>query len=200
MDKSKKYSLPAIKSLMSRLAVQHGIPEQVSNTWNHCRVVYKLADQIAKLAAQNGYKVDRDYIKTASYIHDMGRMVVGSKGSKVLQTAIYHGLEGYKILKKQGYPEKLARICLAHIGGAGLDKVTNRKYKFFKNKDTLAKSMEEKIIAYADCRTDYNKKTKKEENIDFIKAYNRFKHYPHSAGRLKRNHAFIQKITKGKIK
>lgn len=198
MHKGKKYTLPAIKSLMAKIAAKHGLPEQMKNTWEHSRVVYRLADKIARLAIKNNYKVDRDLIRIGCFVHDIGRMITGSKGSKVLKPGVYHGYEGYKILKKQGYPEILARFCLVHLGGTGLDKIDNQRLGFF-SKDTLTETREEKILAYADARTDYNQKKKKEEHISFAAAYHRFNKYPRYGPRLKKNYTFIKKITKGKI-
>ncbi|MFH1366695.1 MAG: HD domain-containing protein [Patescibacteria group bacterium] len=200
MYKGKKYSLPVIKSLMKKIAKENLIPEEVKVAWVHSKVVYNFADRIAGVAAKNGYKINRPYLKSACFVHDIGRMITGSKGSRVLEKPVYHGLRGYRILKKSRYPECFARICLVHLNGTGLDSITNRKYGIFKNRNTLAKSVEEKIIAYADARTSFNKQKKKPEIKPFIWAYNRFNKYPRVGKRLKENHNFIQKITKGQIK
>ncbi|MDZ7799137.1 MAG: HDIG domain-containing protein [Patescibacteria group bacterium] len=196
---AKKYSLPVIKSLMQKIAAQNAIPQEVNNTWKHSQVVYNFAKKIAHLAIENGFLVNLDYLKPASFVHDIGRMKTGSPGSKEIEPAIYHGLRGYNILKKEGYPESLARICLVHLGGAGLDKKTNQKYGIFKNRNTLAETIEEKIIAYADMRTSFDQKKKKPVISSFKKAYQRFKKYPRLGPKINKNHQFIKKITNHQI-
>ena len=196
---ARKYSLSAIKSLMKKIAASNSIPGEVNNTWKHSRVVYNFAKKIADLAIKNNYSVNLDYLKPACFVHDIGRMVTGSRGSKEIAPAIYHGLRGYNILKKAGYPESLAKICLVHLGGAGLDKKTNQKYGIFKNRDTLAQTIEEKIIAYADMRTSFDQKKKKPVITSFNKAYQRFKKYPRQGPLLKKNHQFIKKMTNHQI-
>lgn len=196
----KKYSLPAIKSLMRKIAKENLIPEEVKGTWRHSKVVYNFAKSISRIAFKNGYKINRPFLKSGCFVHDIGRMVTGSKGSRILEDAVYHGLRGYQILKNNGYPEQFARICLVHLNGTGLDIIANRKYGIFKNRNTLAKTIEERIIGYADARTSFNKQKNKPVIESFAWAYNRFSKYPRVGPRLLKNHAFIQKITKGKIK
>jgi tRNA (cytidine56-2'-O)-methyltransferase len=185
---------------MKKMAKENLIPKEVDVAWEHSKVVYHFADLIARRACQNGYKINRPYLKSACFVHDIGRMVTGSKGSRILEKPVYHGLRGYRILKKSGYPESFSRICLVHLNGTGLDSLANRKYGIFKNRDTLAKTIEEIIIGYADARTSFNKQKHKPVIESFAWAYNRFSKYPRVGPRLLKNHQFIQKITKGQIK
>lgn len=196
----KKDKLPTpgqIKSLMKKIAGQNGIPRQFPNTWRHSNVVWRLAGKIGRLAKKNGYQIDLKFLKIACYVHDIGRMVTGSQGSKILKPAIFHFYQGYRLLKKLGYP-KLARLCVSHAAGAGLDKKINKKYGFMA-KDFFPKTIEEKILAYADSRTGY-KTGQGSIIIPFKQTYNRFKKYSGYGKRLKENHQFIQKITNQKIK
>jgi len=199
MVKSKLPTLPQIKKWMTEIAIEHGIKKQVGNTWKHSTVVWRFADTVARIAQQNGYRVDRKLIKVGAHCHDIGRMVAGSKGSKELKPAIYHVYEGYKIMKAKGYPQ-LARICITHAGGGGLDKLTNKQHGFI-GRNFFPRTTEEKIIAYADAITFYKKGVG-----DFIpytggfqKAFDRFKKYRGKGRRLQDIHQFIKKITKGKI-
>ena len=196
MKEGKLPTLVQIKKLMVKIASENGIKKQVNNTRRHSVVVWHLADKIACLASKNGYKVDRKFLKVGCYIHDIGRMVTGSKGSKELQPDIFHFYEGYYIMIAHNYPE-LARICVCHACGAGLDKKINKRYNFIA-RNFFPRTIEEKIIAYADARTDY-KKGKGSYIWPFTKAYNRFKKYSGVGKRLKQNHQFIKRITKGKI-
>jgi putative nucleotidyltransferase with HDIG domain len=196
MAKSKIPTLPQIKKLMIKVATEHRIKKQANSTWRHSTVVWQLAKKIAGLAIKNGYQVDLNFLKAGAYCHDIGRMVTGSKGSKVLAPARNHFFEGQRIMKKAGYP-KLARVCVCHALGGGLSKKFNKDNGFIA-RDFFSKTTEEKIIAYADART-YWKKETGPYIWTFMKAYNRFKKYPGAPKRLKKNHQFIKKITKGII-
>lgn len=197
MKKDKPPTLALIKRLMQKLARENGIPGQFANTWRHSTVVWRFADKIGRLAKKNGYQVDLKFLKIAGYVHDIGRMMTGSKASKILKPAIFHFYEGCHLMKKLGYP-RLARVCISHAAGAGLDKKTNKQFGFLA-KDFFPKTIEEKIVAYADSRTDY-KKGRGPFIHSFNFAYQRFKRYPGCGKRLKENHQFIQKITNYQIK
>ena len=199
MVKSKLPTLPQIKKWMTEIALEHNIKKQVANTWKHSTVVWRFADKVAGIAEKNGYRVDRRLLKVGIYCHDIGRMVVGSKGSKELGPAIGHLYEGYRIMKAKGYPQ-LARICITHAGGGGLDKLTNKQHGFIA-RNFYPRTTEEKIIAYADAITLYKKGTG--PFIPYVgaykQAYDRFKKYRGHGKQLKEAHEFIEKITKGAI-
>lgn len=191
-------TLKQIRQWMTRIAKQNGIVRQVGNTWRHSTVVWRFAYKIAGLAIKNGYQVDLKFLKIACYSHDIGRMMSGgAKSSKALELVIFHFYDGYHLMKKFGY-SKLARVCIFHAGGSGLDKKTNQKYGFIP-RDFFPRTIEEKIIAYADSRADY-KESKGPFINSFKFSYNRFKKYPGVAKRLKQNYQFIKKITNHKIK
>ena len=199
MAKSRLPTLPQIKKWMIEIARQHDIEKQVANTWKHSVVVWRYADQIARIAEKNGYRVDRRLIKVGTHCHDIGRMVSGSLGSKTLKPAIYHLYEGYKIMKQKGYPV-LARICITHGGGGGLDRVTNKQHGFIA-RNFFPRTTEEKIIAYSDAITFYKKGVGAftPNASGFEKALERFKKYRGKGKRLREVHQFIMKITKGEI-
>lgn len=185
-------SLSTIKELLQKIAAENDIPQQVEDTWKHSECVWKFAEKIARLAIQNGYRVDLEFLKLGCFIHDLGRTQTGSKATHELIEPVLHGYLGYKIALKNKLPRKLAEICRRHIGGTGLAGSENRKYKigFF---GTHPRTIEEKIISYSDCRTF------RYEIEFFQKAYNRFCHFPGAAKRLKRLQEFISKITNNQI-
>lgn len=191
-------SLSEIKNLMKKVAKEHKILEQVDETWDHETRVWNFSKKIANLAIKNGYKIDLDFLKIGCYIHDLGRMISGSKASKELEPAIYHGLRGYELAKEMKWPEKIARVCIRHMGGVGQTKEVNKKIGLG-NKDTLAKTIEEKILAYSDCRTFFNQDKGKADIYSFRIAYNRFKAYPRVGKILMKNKEYIDKITGGKL-
>lgn len=149
---------------MVRISTQNSIPTQAYDTWLHSNYVWELAEKVANKAISNNNKVDFEFLKKASYVHDFGRMYVGSKASKELEPAYLHGIRGkeyfegifndhdkYLELVDQNEANKFARICERHMGGAGLTKATNERMGLAKT-DTLAETIEEKIVGYSDWR------------------------------------------------
>ncbi len=196
MKKDNLPRLDQIKKWMQEIAVANGIPREVNSTWRHSSVIWKFAERITRLGIKNGYKIDIKLIKVGCYVHDIGRMVTGSKGSKELLHPILHLFEGYRIMTKWGHPQ-LARICITHAGGGGIDKVTNKEHGFIA-RNFFPRTNEEKIIAYADALSDY-KKGSGPFIGSYAKAFNRFKKYRGHGKRLQETHMFIKKITKGEI-
>ncbi len=186
-------SLVEIKSWMRQLAREHGIPRQVESTWRHSRVNWEYANAIARELIRQGYPVDRTFLKMACYLHDIGRMITGSRGTHELQDPIYHAYEGYRLMKRKGYSEKVARVCIVHMGGSGLDARTNARHGF-KRKNYFPTSIEEKILAYADARNSWS--PRQGSYIDsYAKAYNRFKRYGVGVKRLRNIHFELKKLT-----
>lgn len=182
---------------MERVARNNGILEQVEDTWSHSESVWRFAREIAKQAIARGFVVDLKFLEIACFTHDIGRMVTGGAASKELTDPIYHGMYGFRICKKAGFPEKLCRVCMRHTGGTGLSKTVNVKYGLAQ-KDTFAETLEEKILGYADLRNFTINGV--HQTVSFRKAYNRFKQYPGAGQRIKKAHQFIKKITGGKVR
>ncbi|MFA5134731.1 MAG: HD domain-containing protein [Patescibacteria group bacterium] len=192
MGHSRYPTISTIQRWMRKIAIENGIPKQASNTNDHSKTVWKFARSIMKQARDNGQKINSTMLKTGCYIHDIGRMVTGSQGSKLLKPAIIHCYAGYEIMLKKGYPE-LARMCVSHAGGSGLDRATNKKNGFLP-KNFFPQSAEEKILAYSDARCSYAKKTGPYIGT-FKKAYGRFRKYPGAGKRLLTVQNSIKKMT-----
>ena len=106
---------------------------------NHSKAVQKFAVSIAKMV-----NADVEFVKVASMIHDIGRFDCPPG-----PLSVKHGIIGAKILRKEGYP-KLARVCERHLGG-GLPKEQIIKENLpIPKRDFMPKTIEEKIITYAD--------------------------------------------------
>lgn len=113
--------------------------------YQHCQAVQKAALAIAQEIQDNNHEVDLDFIKIGSLLHDIGRFEAPPHHKKSLQ----HGMLGAKILRKEGLP-KYAALCERHIG-AGITKEEIIKQKLpLPKKDLVPKTIEEKIITYAD--------------------------------------------------
>lgn len=112
------------------------------NVIDHCQVVEDLAIKMAELADAN-----IKLVSIAALLHDIGR---GSTHG------IRHAVEGAKIARKLGLPEKVVLIIERHIG-AGITKEEARRLGL-PLKDFMPITLEEKIVAHADNLIDENKK------------------------------------------
>ncbi len=113
---------------------------------SHSRAVQEVALQIAKDFINNDIKVDLDFIKIASLLHDIGRLeCFNNKNCSVL-----HGQIGSKIILNELNDQRLASVCANHIGAG----ILKEEIEFFnlplEKKDYLPQTNEEKIITYAD--------------------------------------------------
>lgn len=116
-----------------------------SHVLEHSIAVQKLAVQWARKIKANGYKVDVEFVSTAALLHDIGRF----RYAPGTPDMIRHGVEGAKILKKEGFPLH-ARLAERHIG-AGITKADVKKQGLpIPVKDYSPKTIEEKIVACAD--------------------------------------------------
>lgn len=106
----------------------------------HSAAVKNLSLKIAKKI--KGRKIDRQFISTAALLHDIGRFKCPP-----WRKSAFHGIEGAKILRREGLP-KHARVAETHLG-SGITKAEAKKIGL-PAKDYLPKTTEEKIICYAD--------------------------------------------------
>ncbi len=130
----------------------------------HSKVVQKHCVELAKKLQKKGFDIDMQLLKNGALLHDIGYFKVYDNKEK----RIRHGIEGGKILRKEGY-SKLARIAERHIGlGISKEDIIKQKLQLPK-KDFLPKTIEEKIITYIDNFIDMDKK----RSARWV--YNRFK-------------------------
>jgi len=118
--------------------------------------------------------VDIDFIRTAAILHDIGRFRCPPWRNSVL-----HGVEGGKILRKEGLP-KYARVAERHLGaGITTQDITQQGLNLPK-KDFVPKTVEEKIITISD------KLVKMGKRISIASVCKSFKKdvNPQSAGRI----------------
>jgi len=116
----------------------------------HCKAVREVAVKIAQLA-----KADITLVEAGALLHDIGR-------SKTHD--IFHVVEGVKIAKKIGLPDKIIKIIERHIGG-GICKEEAIKLGL-PEKDYVPLTLEEKIVCHADSLIDNYKKQRIEKEID----------------------------------
>lgn len=105
----------------------------------------KKVQEIALGIAAKIPEADKEFIKIASLLHDIGRFSCPPGKDN-----IKHGIKGAEILRKEGLPEKFALVAERHVG-VGISKEDIKKQKLnLPLKDYLPKTIEEKIITHAD--------------------------------------------------
>lgn len=130
------------------------------------------------LATGKGCGSDERLLEAGALLHDIGRTVTHS---------IFHGVEGYRILKREGMDEAIARFCSTHVG-AGLLRRTARKLKL-PDQDYIPRTIEEKIV----CNSDTLLKGDKVVPIDDIAEDYRQKGLASEIPRLKRLNSYLEK-------
>lgn len=117
--------------------------------FTHCHVVYDIAIQ---LMARNMFKVDAELVRVGCLLHDIGIYPLFGADGKLKEGVYYiqHGVEGAKILQRQGFPQVISRVA-SHHTGVGLSKEDVIQQNLpLPVADYLAETIEEALIMYAD--------------------------------------------------
>lgn len=118
------------------LLTKTGCPQHVIE---HCKAVTIIAVQIAKACEKKGLKINIQLVEIGALLHDIGRSKTHS---------INHTIIGMKIAKSLGLPEPVISIISRHVGG-GIT-VNEAKKLGWPPKDYIPRTLEEKIVTYAD--------------------------------------------------
>ncbi len=110
-----------------------GVPE---DDIKHCT---KVAEKAIEIAQRTGQKLDMELVGRGALFHDLGKAVTH---------AIEHGQIGAAMGKDLGLPETITAIMEKHIRG-GLTEEEARELGL-PVKDYALKSLEERIVIYAD--------------------------------------------------
>jgi uncharacterized protein len=122
----------------------------------------KVKEVALKLAMEHPY-ADREFIRTACILHDIGRFKYPPG-----KDSLKHGMEGSRILRREGL-RKHALVCERHLGaGIPAQEIVAHRLPLPK-RDLMPVSMEEKIITLADCLVSHDRK------IPARKVYESFK-------------------------
>ena len=115
-----------------------------SNVIGHCKSVCKVAEEVADKLIGNGIKVNKDLVIASALLHDIERHKKD------------HINEGAKLLKEMGFPE-IAVIIKKH------------SLYLIEENDVQPKTIEEKIVFYADKRAKGSKIVSLEERFEDLK-------------------------------
>lgn len=115
----------------------------------HSESVTRKALQIAEKHPE--LKLDRDFIREAAMLHDIGIVKCDAPGIQCFGAEPYikHGVIGADMLRRAGFPRH-ARVCERHTGaGIALQDIIDQHLPL-PHQDFLPETMEEQVICYAD--------------------------------------------------
>jgi uncharacterized protein len=121
----------------------------------HCINVSKTSLRIARAFIRKGHRLDIKLIEIGALMHDIGR-------SKT--HGVDHGVVGGDIARKMGLPSSIIPIIENHIG-AGITSEEAEKIGLPK-RNYFPRTLEEKIIAYADKIVDGKEEVDIQDTVD----------------------------------
>jgi uncharacterized protein len=121
----------------------------------HCMAVSALAVKFAETCQSRGSVVDVELVEVGGLLHDIGR-------SKTHE--INHSIVGKEIAESMNLPESIVSIIECHIGGG----ITAEEAKElgWPVKDYLPKTLEQKLVTYADKLIEGHKVVPIKETLD----------------------------------
>lgn len=102
-------------------------------------------------AAARGLDIDTGFVREAALLHDIGIFRCDAPGICCTGSLPYicHGVEGRAILEAEGLPRH-ALVCERHTGaGLTVDDIVRQRLPL-PHRDMTPRSLEEKLICYAD--------------------------------------------------
>jgi len=168
--------------LLTRKQALHVLHEAgcSSEVIRHSLAVERKALEIAKRISENGHAVDPRLVGIGAILHDVGR---------ARTHGIEHGIRGAEILRRKGLG-KFAGFAEGHIG-AGIPAVEAKELGL-PERDFMPRTLEEKIVAYADKLVVGARSAPFEEAREQLKAQLEADHP--ALKRLDALHAEIQKL------
>lgn len=123
-------------------------PELLATVMLHSECVARKALGCLHL---KGIEADEKFVREAAMLHDIG--VVRCNAPSIFcygnQPYICHGVEGREILENEGLPRH-ALVCERHTGsGLTIDDIVSQNLPL-PHRDMTPRSIEEKVICYAD--------------------------------------------------
>ena len=127
--------------------------EWLDIVWTHSNIILKVADKIVSNLKEKEILVNEELLRKGVLLHDIGVYNCYDEELNNDSNApayIMHGILGYKILKKEGLSESVARFAMSHTGvGLTVSDIENGDLPLPKI-DMIPISLEEEILCYAD--------------------------------------------------
>ena len=117
----------------------------------HSQNVAREALQIAKAKAID---IPEEDIYNAAMLHDIGIFLTAAPGIQCFGSLpdIAHGYAGADLLRKEGVPEKYARVAERHTGsGLSSEDIENQHLPLPSGRSYMPETTLEKLICFADC-------------------------------------------------
>ncbi|MCL4384153.1 HD domain-containing protein [Patescibacteria group bacterium] len=125
--------------------------EVLDIVWTHSLIVEEMALRLADNLRQNfGVEVDRKLVKTGAWVHDVGFYCCFDENFQKTKKYIFHGLEGYNLLIKEGVEERVARFALVHTG-VGVNQERAAEAGLPADRSYVPVALEEEMVTFADC-------------------------------------------------
>lgn len=116
---------------------------------HHCRQV---ADKALQIAHDKNLRLSDDMIEAAAMLHDIGIVMTDAPSIDCHGTLPYicHGIAGADILRKNGYPEEVARVAERHTGaGISVEDIDELKLPLPPT-NYMPETLLERLVCYAD--------------------------------------------------
>ena len=136
---SETTSLPSRREALNLLAEAGCSPSVIE----HCKRVSAFAVRVAKACQKKQPNINVDLVEISALLHDIGRSKTHT---------VNHALEGGRIARAHNLPLSVVHVIERHAGG-GIPKGEAKKLGW-PARDYVPKTLEEKIVCYADKRVE----------------------------------------------
>jgi len=126
-----------------------------SDVIRHCKAVAKLAVEMAEICTKKKMDVDVNLVEIGALLHDIGRSRTHG---------VDHAVTGAEIARSLGLPSQVISVIERHIGGG----ITAEEAEDlgWPNKSYMPRTIEEKIVAYADKLIEGSRKVPIDRAVD----------------------------------
>ncbi|MDE5572416.1 MAG: HDIG domain-containing protein [Muribaculaceae bacterium] len=116
---------------------------------HHCRQV---ADKALTIARTKKLDLDKNLIEAAAMLHDIGIVMTDAPSIDCHGSLPYicHGIAGADLLRKEGYPEEVARVAERHTGAGISDEDITELDLPLPPGNYMPETLLERLVCYAD--------------------------------------------------
>lgn len=129
-----------------------------------------VARKALAIAEKRRLPIDRDFVRNAAMLHDIGIFRCDAPGIHCHGTEPYirHGIIGAEIMRSHGRND-IARVCARHTGAGLTAKEIAQEALPLPMSDFLPESLEEKLICYADKFYSKSGDPKEEKSLERVR-------------------------------
>lgn len=142
--------LPSAEEALKLLSESGCTPQVIK----HCKMVASIAMEIAEACRKRGLNVDVELVRIGALLHDIGRSETHT---------VNHVIRGAEIARSLGLPKPVVSIIECHVGG-GIS-LQEAKRLGWPIKSYIPRTLEEKIVTYADKLVDEGRRAPIEKTI-----------------------------------